>query len=298
MKKLNLIGTITALVTPFKRDGSVDYDGLKKLIEFQIENKVEAICISGSTGESATLSIKEKQALIIKSVEFAAGRVPIIAGTGSNDTEMAMNLSIAAKEYGADGILVVTPYYNKPSQEGLFEHYKLVADNSSLPVILYNVPGRTGVNMLPETQLKIADACSNVIGTKEASGDLTQMMEIIRNSQEGFSLLSGDDSLAVPAISIGAKGVVSVISNYAPGQFSDMVRYSLKGKFKEALKIHYELFELMELNFIEPNPMPVKAILSYMGMIKPTIRLPLLLPLKRENEKKIKDALKKVGFIK
>ena len=298
MKKLNLIGTITALVTPFKRDGSVDYDGLKKLIEFQVANKVEAICIGGSTGESATLSIKEKQALTIKAVEFAAGRVPIIAGTGSNDTEMALNLSIAAKEYGADGVLVVTPYYNKPSQEGLFEHFKLVADNSPLPVILYNVPGRTGVNMLPDTQLKIADACPNVIGTKEASGDLNQMMEIIRNSSENFALLCGDDSLAIPAISVGAVGVVSVIANYAPGQFSNMVRLALRGKFKEAAKIHYELYELMELNFIEPNPMPVKAILSYLGMIKPTIRLPLLLPLKRENEKKIKDALKKAGFLK
>ncbi len=297
MGKLTLTGTTTALVTPFKRDGSVDYDSLQKLIELQIENKVEAICVCGSTGESATLTIKEKQAIIIKSVEYADGKVPIIAGTGSNDTEMAMNLSVTAKEYGADGILVVTPYYNKPTQEGLFEHYKIIADNSPLPIILYNVPGRTGVNMLPETQLKIVDACPNVVATKEASGDLIQMMEIIKNAPDGFSLLSGDDALAIPAISIGAKGVVSVISNYAPLQFGNLVRLALKGKYKEALKIHYELFDLMELNFIESNPTPVKAIMSIMGMIKPTIRLPLLL-LKKENEKKIKDALKKANLIK
>lgn len=296
MKKLNMTGTTTALVTPFKRDGSVDYDSLKGLIEHQIASKVEAICVCGSTGESATLTFKEKQAIIIKSVEFAAGRVPIIAGTGSNDTEMAMNLSVAAKEYGASGILVVTPYYNKPTQEGLFEHFKLIADNSQVPVILYNVPGRTGVNMLPETQLKIAEKCPNVIATKEASGDLDQMMEIIRNSSDNFMLLSGDDSLAIPAISVGAKGVVSVMSNYAPAEFSGMIRNALKGKMKEALKVHYDLFELMQLNFVESNPIPVKGILSMMGMIKPIIRMPML-PLKKENEKKIREALKKAGFL-
>jgi 4-hydroxy-tetrahydrodipicolinate synthase len=296
MKNLVLKGTMTALITPFQKDGSVDFSALEKLINFQIESGVECLVVCGSTGESATLTIKEKQAIIIKAIEFSAGRVPIIAGTGSNDTQMTMDMTLIAKEYGASAALIVAPYYNKPSQDGLFEHYKIVADRVDIPIILYNVPGRTGVNITAATQLKLANACKNIVATKEASADLEQMMFIIKNAPEHFSLLSGDDALTIPIISVGGKGVISVISNYAPKQFSEMVRLALKGKNKEALAIHYNLLEMMDLNFIETNPVPVKTILSMMGYAKEIFRLPLL-PAKADTKKKLKAALQKAQLI-
>lgn len=297
MKKINFQGTITALITPFKRNGEVDFPNFEKLIDYQIDNGADAIVVCGSTGESATLTTKEKQALIIRSVEYSAGRIPVIAGTGTNETEMTINLSLFAKEHGADGLLVVTPYYNKPPQDGLFEHFRLIADTVQIPVILYNVPGRTAVNMLPETQLRIARTCKNVVATKEASGNLEQMMAIIKNAPEHFHLLSGDDALTLPVIAMGGKGIVSVISNYAAKQFSEMVKLALKGKFSDALKIHYHLFDLMQLNFIEPNPMPVKCAMTLLKMSKEIYRMPLL-AVKPENKIKIKDALVKAGLMK
>ena len=296
MKKFNLQGTFTALVTPFKKDSTVDFDNISKLIDLQIEGGVEGIVVCGSTGESATLTYKDKQAIIIHAVEYSNCRIPIIAGTGTNETENSKALTLIAKEHGADAALLVTPYYNKPPQDGLFEHFRLIAESVDLPLILYNVPSRTGVNMTAETQLRLAESCPNIIGTKEASGNMDQIMQIIKHSLEGFSVLSGDDSIALPLISVGAKGIISVISNYEPKLFSECIRLALKGKFKEAQKIHYTLFELMQLNFIEPNPIPVKYAMSLMGLIKEFYRLPLY-PLKPDSKKKIKQALKDAGLV-
>jgi 4-hydroxy-tetrahydrodipicolinate synthase len=296
MKSLNLKGTITAIITPFQKDGTVDFDNLERIINFQIDNGVEGLVVCGSTGESATLTTKEKQAIIIKSLEFAKGRIPIIAGTGSNDTQVTLDMTLIAKELGAAAALIVAPYYNKPSQDGLFEHYKLIADSVDIPIILYNVPGRTGCNITADTQIKLANSCKNIVATKEASADLEQMMFIIKNSPEHFTLLSGDDALTIPIISIGGKGVISVISNYAPKQFSDLVRFALKGKNKEALEIQYNLLELMDLNFVETNPVPVKTIMTMLGYSKDVFRLPLL-PAKADTKKKLKAALQKAGII-
>lgn len=288
--KLN--GTITALVTPFKKDLSIDFDAFERLVRHQINSKVEGLVICGSTGESATLSKTEKIALIVKSTEIAAGKVPIIAGTGSNNTFDTIDLTILAKEQGADGVLLVAPYYNKPTQEGLYHHYMAVAEKVDIPIIIYNVPGRSGVNIHAETQLRLAEECKQIVATKEASGDLEQMSQIIKYSPEGFNLFSGDDVLTLPVISLGGKGVISVISNYAPAEFSEMTRLALKGKWAQAREIHYKLLDLMIMNFVESNPIPVKSALAQMGMLKDYLRLPLV-PITAGNKKLIKPHCKK-----
>lgn len=296
MAKHKFEGTITAIVTPFKKDLNIDFEKFKKLIEFQIENGVDGIVVCGSTGESATLSAKEKISLILTAIETVNGRIKVIAGTGTNNTAESIDMTTLAKEHGADGVLIVAPYYNKPTQEGLYNHYRAIADSNDIPVIIYNVPSRAVVNIHPEIQLKLAEDCPNIVATKEASGNLEQMSEIIRNAPEKFVLLSGDDALTLPIISIGGRGVVSVISNYAPKKFSEMVNYALKGKYNDARKIHYELFELMKLNFIEPNPIPVKAALSKIGLLDNYLRLPLM-PITKKNSLIINKALEKVGLI-
>ncbi len=296
MVKQKFEGTITAIITPFTPTGEVDFEALNRIIEFQIDKGIDGLVVCGSTGESATLTLKDKQAVIIKSVEYAAGRVPIIAGTGSNETEMSLALSVFAKEHGADGLLLVTPYYNKPPQQGLIEHFSLIANNVDIPVILYNVPGRTGTNLLPETQLKLAEMCPNIIATKEASANLEQMMEIINNAPPHFTLLSGDDALTLPIISIGGKGVISVLSNYAPEEFGKCVRAALAGNYEEAREMHYKLMELMKLNFVEPNPLPVKFAMSLLGFTSEVYRLPLT-AMTDTNKKKMKSALKKAKII-
>jgi len=296
MRKFTPVGTFTALITPFTNKGEVDFKALRRLIDFQINNGVDGIVVAATTGESATLSLKEKQAIIIEAVEYTNGRVPVIAGTGTNETELTLNLTIFAKEHGADACLLVAPYYNKPNQEGLYEHFRLVATNVEMPVIIYNVPGRTGVNISADTQIRLAKDCPNIVATKEASGNLEQIMKIIKNAPENFSVLSGDDSLTLPIIAVGGKGVVSVISNYAPKEFSKMVKLALEGKFEKAREIHYKLLELMELNFIEPNPIPVKYAMSLLGYTKEVYRLPLL-PMNFEGRKKMRNALKMAGII-
>lgn len=293
----NLKGTFTALITPFNDDLSVDFNALEKLIDFQINSGVEGLVVCGSTGESATINAKEKLSLIIKTVEYCAGRVPVIAGTGSNCTQTTIDLTIVAKEQGCDAALLVAPYYNKPSQEGLYNHYLAISENVDIPLILYNVPGRTSVNILPDTQLRLAEECKNIVATKEASGDLEQIMEIIKYAPEGFKVLSGDDALAVPIAAMGGDGVISVLSNYAPKMFGDAVRFALDGNFAEALKLHYELFDLMKLNFIETNPVPVKTAMALMGFCKENFRLPML-PIQPANKELIAEALKILGFIK
>jgi len=295
MKRNFFKGTITALVTPFKKNGSIDFKAFEKLIDNQIKNKVDGILVAGSTGESATLTTKEKMAVIIRAVDYSARRIKVIAGTGTNETHETLDLTTFAKEEGADAALIVAPYYNKPTQDGLYEHFRLIATTCDIPQIIYNVPGRTGINILPETQLKLAENCPNIIGTKEASGNLNQMMEIIANAPENFNVMSGDDALTLSSIAIGAKGCVSVISNYAPAEFSNMINFALKNKFKDAMAIHYKLLDLMNLNFIESNPIPVKFIMSELGFIKDVYRMPLF-PLKPQNKKKIKAALKEAGI--
>jgi len=296
MKKVFLNGTITALATPFKSDLSIDFDSFKRLLDFQVENSVDAVVVCGSTGEAATLNQKEKISLIVTAVEHIKGTIPIVAGTGSNDTKATIDLTLLAKEVGADAALIVAPYYNKPSQEGLFHHFAAIAESVNLPQIIYNVPSRAGVNILPQTQLKLARAYSNIIATKEASGDLDQMSVIIKNAPKDFFLLSGDDSLAVPAILFGGKGVISVISNYAPKLFSSMIDLALEGDYDSAMAIHYSLIDLLELNFVETNPVPVKSAMTIMNLLENNIRLPLL-PIQPANKKLIEKALKKAKLV-
>ncbi|HOQ48460.1 MAG TPA: 4-hydroxy-tetrahydrodipicolinate synthase [Candidatus Kapabacteria bacterium] len=297
MEKNFLLGTTTAIVTPFKSDLTIDFDRFKRLLDFQLENGVKNICVCGSTGESATMTAKEKVSLIVAAVEHVGKDATIIAGTGSNDTRATIDLTILAKEVGADAALLVAPYYNKPSQEGLFQHYAAIAEKVDLPLIIYNVPSRAGVNISAETQIKLAKSYKNIVATKEASGDLDQISEIIKYSPGKFIVLAGDDSLAVPTILFGGKGVVSVISNYAPKIFSQMVNLALDGDYESAMNIHYDLLDLFALNFIETNPIPVKAALVLMGMIEEYYRLPLI-PMRPENKKLLQKALKKHKLVK
>jgi len=288
-------GTATALVTPFLPDESIDFDNLGKLIDFQIEQGVEGIVPCGSTGEAATLSYQEKVAIIRFTVERAERKVKVIAGTGSNDTRATITLTRTAKELGADAVLLVAPYYNKPTQNGFFEHFRVIAEAVDIPQIIYNVPGRTGSNITAETQLRIAESNTNIIATKEASANLEQMMEIISNAPAHFSVLAGDDSLALPVIASGGTGVIAVISNYAPKQFGELVRSALRGDFAEARRMQFELLPMMKLNFIESNPIPVKYILSQMGMIGEQYRLPIT-PASEHNKKVINSGMIKCGI--
>jgi 4-hydroxy-tetrahydrodipicolinate synthase len=252
--------------------------------------------VGGSTGESATLNAKEKMSLIIQAVEYSAGRVPVIAGTGSNNTQQTIDMTLIAKEHGAAAALLVTPYYNKPSQEGLFQHFLAVSESVDLPLIIYNVPSRSGVNIEVDTQLKIAEEIPNVYATKEASGDLEQMMQIMKYAPKDFLLYCGDDSLALPAIMLGAAGIMSVIANYAPKRFGDAIRAALNGNFKKAVKTQYELLDLMAYNFVETNPVPVKTIMAMLGYCEENFRLPLV-PILPHNKELIAKALKDAGMV-
>ncbi len=288
-------GTMTAIVTPFKKDLSIDYDKFKQLIDFQISNGIDGIVVCGSTGEAATMSLKEKLSLIITAIEYVKGRVPVIAGTGSNNTADTIDFTLLAKEHGADASLLVAPYYNKPTQEGLYNHYKAVAENCDIPIILYNVPSRSTISISAPIQLKLAEDCPNIIATKEASGNLEHISEIIKYAPPHFHVLSGDDVLTLPMIALGAKGVISVISNYLPKQFVQLVNFAIKNKYKEARELHYQLLELMKINFIESNPTPAKAILSKMGLIENNLRLPLM-TITKHNMKAIVNAMEQSGL--
>jgi 4-hydroxy-tetrahydrodipicolinate synthase len=269
-------GTATALVTPFKKDGSVDETTLRELVDFQISGQVEALVPVGSTGEGATLSEMEQAFVIEDVVEQVNGRVPVIAGASSNSTIKARDLARKAKESGADAILSVAPYYNKPTQEGIYQHFSSIADAVEIPIVIYNVPGRTASNISAETALRLAEEIPFVAGVKEASGNISQIMEILRNRQDGFCVWAGDDNMTLPLVALGADGVVSVVSNEVPKLFSELVRLALKGKFGKARDLHYKLLPLMEINFVESNPIPVKAALAMMGMIEEHYRLPLV----------------------
>jgi len=296
MEKNFFQGVVTALATPFKKKGDLDYKALEKSLKFQIDNKVDGILLASTTGESPGLTLKEKMALIIRAVEYSSGKVPLYLATGTNETHESMDLTAMAKDQGASAALIVTPYYNKPTQDGLYEHYRIIAEAVDIPQIIYNVPGRTGVNMEPETVLQLANNCKNIVGIKEASGDLEQIMAIVKNAPKGFNLLTGDDKITLSAMAVGAKGCVSVISNYAPAEFVKLVRHAQNNKFNEAAKIHYKLLELMDLNFVETNPIPVKYALSLKGIMKDVYRMPLF-PLTARNKRKLKAELKNQGMI-
>ncbi len=285
---------MTALVTPF-RDGSVDEAAFKKLIEFQIANGIDALVPCGTTGESATLSYEEHERVIEACIEAAAKRVRVYAGTGSNSTAETVMLTRHAEKAGADAALLITPYYNRPTQQGLYEHYKRVAEDTGIPIILYNVPGRTGVNMLPETVARLS-AIKNIIGIKEATGNLQQISDCIEVSRKGFIVLSGDDFTTLPMLSIGGHGVISVTSNVAPAMVSDMVKSHFAGKAKEAMDLHFKLQPLHRAMFLETNPVPVKTALSMMGMMREEFRLPLV-RMSEPNRAKLTDALKGFGLI-
>jgi 4-hydroxy-tetrahydrodipicolinate synthase len=267
-------GAITALVTPMK-DGMLDEEKLRNLVDFQINNGVSALVPCGTTGEAATLSYEEHMRVIEIVVEQANKRVPVIAGTGSNSTHETIYLTEFAKKVGCDAALVVTPYYNKPTQKGLYEHFKAVAEAVDIPIVLYNVPGRTAVNMLPDTVIKLSKI-KNIVAVKEASGSLDQASEIIAGVDPEFDVLSGDDSLTLPMMALGAKGVISVASNIMPKEVSQMVDFWLKGDIESARKLHLKLFPLFKGIFIETNPIPVKKALYLMGIIENDIRLPLV----------------------
>lgn len=266
-------GSITALVTPF-RNGEVDEGAFKRLIEFQIANGTNGLVPCGTTGESATLSYDEHDKVIELSIEAAAGRVPVIAGTGSNSTNETVLLTKHAKKAGAAAALLITPYYNKPTQQGLYEHYRKVAEEVDIPLILYNVPGRTSVNMLPETVARLSEI-GNIVGIKEATGNLQQVSDVIEFSRKGFIVLSGDDFTTLPLLAIGGHGVISVTSNVAPKEMSRMVNSFLSGDVEEAKALHFRLQALHRAMFLETNPVPVKTALAVMGLTQEEFRLPL-----------------------
>ena len=289
-------GSIVAIVTPFK-DGAVDYGKLEELIEFHIESGTHGIVPVGTTGESPTLSHAEHEEVIKFTVDTVRGRIPVVAGTGSNSTEEALRLTEFAEQAGADAALVVTPYYNKPTQEGIYLHFRTLADGTSLPLILYNVPGRTVVNMEPETVERLFCDCKNVIGIKEASGSLEQASRIIFLCGEDLILLSGDDAVNYPLLTIGAKGFISVTANIAPADVSEMYNSFAMGEFEKAKELHYRLFPLNSVLFVESNPIPVKAALALMGKISPEIRPPLY-ELSGKNLEKLKREMKRFGLTK
>lgn len=271
-------GLYTALITPMTSAGDLDLHAFTALINQQIDAGVDGIVVCGSTGEGATLSTNEKQILWSTAVQYTAGRIPVIAGTGSNDTRATIELSRVAQHCGVDALLLVSPYYNKPPQAGLIAHHQAISEAVDLPQILYNVPGRTASNMLPETQLAIAELCPNVIGTKEASANLEQMSEIIRHAPPHFSLLAGDDSLTLPIIACGGTGVIAVISHYLPRTFGALVRSARAGNVEEARRLHMACMPFYAANFWESNPLPIKYIMHKLGYIELAYRLPLIPP--------------------
>jgi len=287
-------GSIVALVTPF-RDGRVDEEALRSLIEWHIQEGTDAIVPCGTTGESATLQYDEHYRVIEVTVEAVNKRIPVIAGTGANSTSETIMMTKKAQEMGADGALLVVPYYNKPTQEGLYRHYRAVAEAVDIPLVLYNVPGRTSLNMLPSTVARLAEI-DNIVAIKEATGNMAQVSEIIRLCEDRITVLSGDDSTTFPLMALGGKGTISVTANVMPSEVSKMCRAMLEGKTEVARQIHYRLEPLNKAMFIETNPIPVKTALSMMGRISEEMRLPLC-PMTEENRQKLRDVLRDYGLI-
>jgi 4-hydroxy-tetrahydrodipicolinate synthase len=288
-------GTGTALVTPFRRDGSLDETTLQALVKRQIDAGVDFLVPCGTTGESPTLTHEEHLRVVQITVELAKGKVPVLAGAGGYNTAEVIALARELAELGADGILSVTPYYNKPTQEGLFQHYRAIAEAMPLPIILYSVQGRTGVNIEPGTVKRLA-AIQNIVGIKEASGNVSQMAAILNAVPDEFIVLSGDDAITLPVISLGGRGVISVVSNEIPAEMSQLARLALQGDFSGARAIHRRYHSLMEINFVESNPIPVKAAMAEMGLLEAVWRLPLVVP-KAENQARIRAVLEALGLV-
>ena len=290
-----LRGTTVALITPFLQNGEIDESTLRKLIDWHLEAGTDVILAAGTTGESATLSHEEHHHVMDIITRQVNGRIPVICGAGSNSTREAVSLSVYAEKTGADAILSVAPYYNKPTQEGFFQHYTAIAEATRLPVIVYNVPGRTGSNIQPDTILRLAQH-ENIIGVKEASGNMGQIMQILRNRPDNFLVMSGDDALTLPLLAVGGDGVISVIANEMPAELNQMVHAAFDGNWERARELHNQMLPLMEMNFLETNPIPVKTALSMMGKIELNFRLPMV-PMTTLNEARLFDLLSKMELV-
>ncbi len=291
-----LKGTGTALVTPFRKDGTLDEVALRRLVDYQIEGGVEILVPVGTTGESPSLSHEERETIFRAVKQQAKGKAQVFGGTGSNSTQTSIEYTKIARKVGLDGALVVGPYYNKPTQEGYFQHYRAIANAVDIPIIVYNVPGRTGGNIEAATTLRMAKEIPSVVAVKEASGNFAQIMEIARNKPDGFSLLSGDDALTLPMMSLGADGCISVVANETPRDFSDLVRACLAGNWTRARELHNKLLPLMNINFIESSPIPVKTALAMMGLIEEVYRLPLV-AITPKNREKLQSILAELRLI-
>ena len=290
-------GCATALVTPFKADGAIDEERLRALVERQITGGVKLLVPCGATGESATMTEPEDRHVIGITVEVARGRARVIAGAGSNSTASAIEYSQRASELGADAVLQVCPWYNKPTQEGLYAHFRAIAEAvPAMPIMLYNVPGRTSSNISAPTVLRLARDCENIVAIKEASGNLSQVMKILRGRPTGFSVLSGDDAVTLPFIALGGEGIVSVASNEVPDLMSRMTELALAGNWPEARALHYRLLPLMEINFIESSPGPVKAAMTMMGLLEENFRLPLV-PITESSRTRIREVITELGLL-
>uniref|UniRef100_A0A7V4E2N3 4-hydroxy-tetrahydrodipicolinate synthase n=1 Tax=candidate division WOR-3 bacterium TaxID=2052148 RepID=A0A7V4E2N3_UNCW3 len=288
-------GSIVALITPFK-NGKLDIEGLKKNLAFQLENETDGFLPCGTTGETPCLEEEEWQEVVKTTIDFVNKRKPVIVGTGTNNTKKTIKYTVLAEKLGADACLVVAPYYNKPTQEGLYCHFKEVAKSVKIPIILYNIPSRTGVNLLPKTLEKLVTDCPNIVGIKEASGNLDQVSEIIFRLGKNFCVLSGDDSLTLPILALGGKGVVSVLANILPKETHLLVKNFLNGNIAEAQRIHLKYFKLMKVLFIETNPIPIKTAMNLMGLPAGDLRLPLT-PMAKENLEYLKSVMKELNLI-
>jgi 4-hydroxy-tetrahydrodipicolinate synthase len=293
---LDIRGCGTALVTPFSRDTTVDVEALRRLAQFQLREGIDFLVPCGTTGETPTLEHGEYLDIIRVVVEEAGGKVPVIAGVGANSTSKVIDLAQEVEKIKVQGLLSVAPYYNKPTQEGLYQHFEALAESTRLPVILYNVPGRTGSNIEPATVARLSKI-PNIVGIKEASGSITQQMEVLNSVEPGFRVLSGDDVFTFPLMALGGVGIISVVSNEIPGQITKLAHLLLEGKIEEARKLHFRLLPLMQANFLETNPIPVKAALAMMGMIEEVYRLPMV-PMKPENRAKLENAMAAQGLLK
>lgn len=292
---MQFIGCGTALVTPFQPDFSLDEVALRKLLRRQIAAGVDFLVPCGTTGESPTLTRAEHLRVVEITLEESSGQVPVLAGAGGYNTNEVIDLARELEALGADGLLSVTPYYNKPTQEGLYQHYRAIAQSTCLPIVLYNVPGRCGTNLEPPTVKRLA-AISNIVGIKEASGNISQMSALANAVPHGFVILSGDDAITLPLFALGGRGVISVASNEIPAEMAQLCRYGLLGEFEQARRIHRQYLPLMEINFVESNPIPAKAALALMGLLDPVWRLPLVPP-KAENLQRIQDVLESLQLI-
>ncbi|HYE89468.1 MAG TPA: 4-hydroxy-tetrahydrodipicolinate synthase [Terriglobales bacterium] len=289
-------GSIVAMVTPFK-NGKIDEPKVKELVELHVKNGTDALVPCGTTGESPTLSHDEHRHLVELVVAAAAGRIPVIAGTGSNSTTEAIDLTKHAERAGANGALVVNPYYNKPTQEGLYRHFRAVAEASALPILVYNIQGRTAVNIETDTMVRLVKDCPTIVGVKEASGSLDQMSQVILACGPDFSVISGDDNITLPLLAIGGRGVISVIANIVPRETADMVHAALDGDWKRARDLHYKLFPLARAAFLETNPIPIKEAMAMAGMLEPEFRLPMC-RMSDANREKLRGILKTYGLVK